>query len=103
MEVLRALNRDIVKRSPNRRVQPNAGPVTANPDGAARRRSLAVASLLFFRMWQMLKRERFRSDSFVTSYRHKILPRFGFSGTFWRGWVGMNFSAAGLSRCIHWV
>src|SRR5437868_11664947 len=48
MDGFPALNRYIVERSPHRRFQPNAGPMTADPDGAARRRSLAVASLPCF-------------------------------------------------------
>src|SRR5438874_13169445 len=48
MDGFAALNRYIVERSPHRRFQPNAGPVTADPDVAARRRSLAVASLPCF-------------------------------------------------------
>jgi hypothetical protein len=43
-----ALSRYIVERSPHRRLQPNAGPMTADPDAAARRRSFAVGSLLCF-------------------------------------------------------
>jgi hypothetical protein len=45
MDGFAALNRYIVERSPHRRLQPNAGPMTADPDVATRRRSLAVASL----------------------------------------------------------
>src|SRR5437868_12818626 len=43
MDGFGALNRYIVERSPHRRFQPNAGPMTADPDVAARRRSLALA------------------------------------------------------------
>src|SRR5437764_14088309 len=48
MDGFAALNRYIVERSPHHRFQPNAGPMTADPDVAARRRSLAVASLPCF-------------------------------------------------------
>src|SRR5436190_1559561 len=41
MDGFAALNRYIVEPIPHRRFQPNAGPMTADPDGAARRRSLA--------------------------------------------------------------
>jgi hypothetical protein len=48
MDGFAGIKRYIVERSPHRRFQPNAGPMTANPDVAARRRSLAVASLSCF-------------------------------------------------------
>src|SRR5438874_13079297 len=48
MDGFAALNRYIVERSPHRRFQPNAGLMIADPDVAARRRSLAVASLPCF-------------------------------------------------------
>src|SRR5436190_19859884 len=48
MDGLAALSRYIVERSPHRRFQPNAGPMTADPDAAARRRSYAVAYRLCF-------------------------------------------------------
>src|SRR5438477_901510 len=48
MDGFAALSRYIVERSPHRRLQPNAGPMIADPDAAPRRRSLAVASLPCF-------------------------------------------------------
>src|SRR6059058_2195266 len=48
MDGFAALDRYIVERSPHRRFQPNAGPMTADPDAAARRRSCAIAYRLCF-------------------------------------------------------
>src|SRR5204862_4296699 len=48
MDGFAALSRYIVERSPHRRFQPYAGPMTADTDVAARRRLLALASLLCF-------------------------------------------------------
>jgi hypothetical protein len=48
MDGFAGIKRYIVERSPHRRLQPNAGLMIADPDRAARRRSLAVAPLSCF-------------------------------------------------------
>src|SRR5437868_10736152 len=84
MDGFAALNRYIVERSPHHRFQPNAGPMTADPDAAARRRSYAVAYRLCFHAPENTAPNRKRS-------RTNEEPRWRRRGSFLtRGWRGTH-------------
>src|SRR5213082_2769694 len=82
MDGFAALNRYIVERSPHRRFQPNAGPMTADPDAAARRRSYAVAYRLCFHAPENTapNRKRSRTNEEPRWRRRGPLRRNGVSG-----------------------